>query len=179
MIKLVRVKNVKPGAPVTASVSGVKRAGPDCFPIKDCCSRTEKKTPKTASAYLVFLCNSVSGKQCIWRLKVELKAYLSPKAKHKNMLIFSEAGPTAAITDRLSLQTDYKQRAKHLQGIVWDTPQRTTCVLIHSPHLISCHLSTLFTKLEKIVFWRFFFFLLGYHSFHFFLIHTVSVLVLS
>lgn len=102
------------------------------FPIKDCCSRTEKKLQRKDISCL--LCNSVSGKQCIWRLQVKLKAYLSPKAKHK--------------IDFHCRQIK-KQRAMHLQGIVWDTPKRTTCLFIHSPHLISCHLAILFIKEEN------------------------------
>lgn len=94
-------KNVKPGAPARASDSGVKHSRPDCVPIKNCSSRKEKaqKRGQIGAAYLVFFVIQSMGSDAFLRLKVKLKAYLSPKATHKNILIISEAEPTAAKTD--------------------------------------------------------------------------------
>lgn len=145
----------------------------DCFPIKDRSSR-EEKTPNKGQTVAIssLLCNSVSGKQCNWKLKVKLKAYLSPKAKHKNILIFSEAEPTAPKTDRLSLQINNKEQSTY-KGLceIHQIEQHASSSTAH------IWFPAIFQFLQN---WRKLFFWIPLQvSVHFFfLIHTVSDSVL-
>lgn len=108
-MKLTCTKDVKPGAPMRTFYLKWKQDS-TAFPG----SLRKKKLEERADCGCIsfLLCNAISQKQCILRLKFQLKAYLSPKAKHKNILIFSAAEPAAGITDRLLLQTDLKTKNK-------------------------------------------------------------------
>lgn len=161
-----------------ASDSVVKHAGSDCFPIKEVALGKKIAKRKDNCDSISCLCNSANRKQCISRLRVKLLPYLSPKGKYKNVLIFFWS------SQQLQKQTDFCCR--QIKNKEWST-YKGLCNIHQTERVppqprITFHSPPSSSPSHKI--WRKLFLaffgipLLLPVLIFFFLIHTVSELVL-